>query len=188
MLTSLSGERDTFNDLVTSDGASDTDADGDTDLDEWLRGTDPTDPNSKFVLQVVPQPDSSKIVLWTGSLNRVCDLEWSKNLQEFTTIATGIPGLAPLLERLDELHNSNPNGFYQTNSWRGGKKVYAFTPCISVLKRPADAGQSLLCLILPLTVPVLNHFSSIPAPLRSLQRRPEADHSKSKFPHSDEKC
>jgi len=109
-------ELDTYDDLVTSDGSSDTDGDGDSDLDEWLRGTDPTDPNSKFVIQIVLQPDGSKVVLWTGSFNRVYDLEWSPNLQGFTPIATGVPGLAPLLERLDELNNGDPNGFYRVKT------------------------------------------------------------------------
>lgn len=106
-------EIDTFGDLTTSDGSGDTDGDGDPDRDEWLCGTDPTDPDSKFVLQVIPQGDGSKIVLWTGQLGRVYDLEWSRDLESFGLIGAGLPGLVPLVERLDELHNGDPEGFYR---------------------------------------------------------------------------
>jgi hypothetical protein len=106
----------TFGDLTSSDGQSDTDADGDSDADEWLRGTDPTDADSRFVLKILPQADGSKLVRWTGRLDRVYDLEWSRDLRGFSDLATGIPGLAPLLDRLDELHNGNPEGFYRVKT------------------------------------------------------------------------
>jgi hypothetical protein len=103
----------TYGDLDTSDGTTDTDGDGDDDLSEWLRGTDPKDPNSRFVVQIIPQGDGSKLVVWTGALGRVYDLEWSRDLQSFGLIAVGIPGLAPLLDRLDDIHNADLKGFYR---------------------------------------------------------------------------
>ncbi|MCF7732519.1 MAG: hypothetical protein K9N23_12580, partial [Akkermansiaceae bacterium] len=106
-------EMDTYGDLKTSDGSTDFDSDGDDDGDEWLRGTDPKDPHSKFALQVIPQGDGTKIVLWTGQLGRVYDLEWSRTLKSFDLIQVGISGLVPLVERLDELHNGDPEGFYR---------------------------------------------------------------------------
>lgn len=106
-------ERDTFGDLVTSDGSGDVDGDGDPDRDEWLRGTDPTDPHSSFVLEVIPQGDGTKIALWTGRLDRVYDVEWSRNLESFEPIWVGLPGLEPLMERLDDLHNGDTEGFYR---------------------------------------------------------------------------
>jgi hypothetical protein len=103
----------TYGDLTTSDGTTDTDVDGDDDLSEWLRGTNPKDPNSKFVLQVIPQADGSKLVVWTGELGRVYDLEWSRGLLSFELIAVGIPGRVPLLDRLDDIHNADLKGFYR---------------------------------------------------------------------------
>ena len=106
-------EWDTFGNLTTSDGTGDHDGDGDPDRDEWLRGTDPTDPDSRFVLQVIPQGDGSKLVIWTGQLGRVYDLEWSGQLSSFGLIGTGLPGVAPMVEWPDTLHTGEPAGFYR---------------------------------------------------------------------------
>ena len=106
-------EMDTFGNLVTSDGSGDVDGDGDPDRDEWLRGTDPTDPDSKFVLEIIPQGDGTKIALWTGQLGRVYDVEWSRDLETFDLIWVGLPGLEPRMQRLDDLHDGDPEGFYR---------------------------------------------------------------------------
>ena len=107
-------EMDTFGDLVTSDGTSDTDNDGDDDHSEMMAGTDPTDPNSKFVVLLIYQPDGSKIALWDGKVDRVYEVEWSPDLASpFEVIATGIPGAGMPLEHPDLLHNGDPFGFYR---------------------------------------------------------------------------
>lgn len=106
-------EREAFGDLTTSDGSSDTDGDGTSDLDEWLGGTDPNDPASLFTFEVRPQEDGSKLILWTSQPGRVYDLEGSPELGDFTSLAVGIPGTGELLRILDDLHNRNPDGFYR---------------------------------------------------------------------------
>lgn len=106
-------EEEVFGDLRTSDGSTDSDGDGTSDLDEWLAGTDPTDPSSQFTFEVRPQEDGSKLVLWSGQPDRVYDLEWSGRLEKFSALTVGIPGNGELLKILDELHNRNHEGFYR---------------------------------------------------------------------------
>lgn len=109
-------EIEVYGDLTTSDGESDTDSDGVNDRDEWLHGTDGTELKSRFQLDIIPQPDGSKLVVWTGGLGRVYDLEWSPHLRNFTTIASGIEGLDGPIELLDDEHNSVSAGFYRVRT------------------------------------------------------------------------
>jgi hypothetical protein len=105
-------ELDTFGDLVTSNGLSDTDKDGDSDFDELVKGTDPTDPMSKCRVRIVVQPDGSKLLVWNGAPHRVHHLLWSDDATSFETLIGGIPSILPELQSLDETHNANVVGFY----------------------------------------------------------------------------
>lgn len=102
-----------YGDLTTSDGTGDNDGDGDNDLNEWIRGTDPTDPTSRFHFEVIREEDGTPFVLWDGELGRVYDLEWSPDLKDFHLVATDLPGLGEPLLWVDELPEPQKQGFYR---------------------------------------------------------------------------
>lgn len=106
-------EMTTFGNLGTSNGATDTDHDGDSDLDEYIHGTDPNDPASNSGFQLVVQPDGTKLLRWNGALERVYDILWSPDLGPFQTLHAGIPGADAQLQRIDDFHGSGPQGFYR---------------------------------------------------------------------------
>lgn len=106
-------ERTTFGDLTTSDGGGDFDGDGDSDGDEFIQGTDPTDPASKSRLQLVLQPDGSKLLRWDGAAGRVYNLRWSTSPATMGSMLRGIPGEPRAYKILDDWHNPDPRGFYQ---------------------------------------------------------------------------
>lgn len=102
-----------YGDLTTSDGTGDHDGDGDNDLTEWIRGTDPTDPSSRFHFEVIREDDGSTFVLWDGELGRVYDLEWSPDLEDFQLIASDLPGLGDPILWFDENALELRKGFYR---------------------------------------------------------------------------
>lgn len=106
-------EEQTFGDLQSSDGKSDTDGDGDSDYDEWVKGTDPTDRESRCVLTVAVLGDGSKLLQWNGKPGRVYEIQRGRSLRAFEVLAAGLPGEDDDLSRLDETAPVDPTGFYR---------------------------------------------------------------------------
>jgi len=85
--------------LATDGSADDSDSDGDglNNWQEWLCGTDPTNPLSVLRLLLPARTSSGVMVTWSSVIDRAYFLECSTNLganPAFSPLATGIPGQA----------------------------------------------------------------------------------------------
>jgi hypothetical protein len=74
---------------------TDTDGDGLTGLEEYLTGTDPTDPASVFALRASGMIAEGMVVTWPSMEGALYDLSSKSNLMAagWTPVATGITGL-----------------------------------------------------------------------------------------------
>jgi hypothetical protein len=75
---------------LSRNGSGDFDSDGQTDLQEFLAGTDPTNSNSVFrVLTVTPVGGGSTQVIWTGNPSRTYRVEFKDDVgaTNWTTVA-----------------------------------------------------------------------------------------------------
>lgn len=98
-----------FGNLKQANATSDSDGDGSSDLDEWIGGTNATDPNSVTRLVLLVQPDGSRRLTWSGNNGRVYDILRSTDLGTFVPIAEGITGMSSTL--VDPV--PFPRGFYR---------------------------------------------------------------------------
>lgn len=88
-------ERAWFGNLTTANATTDSDGDGVKDIDEWIGGTNATDPQSATRLVLTMQPDGKRSITWDGKPGRVYDLLWSGDLTGFIPIAEGLTSAAP---------------------------------------------------------------------------------------------
>jgi hypothetical protein len=69
-------------------GADDSDFDGAVDFDEWRAGTNPTDNDSRLLLDPPTTQENGTVLLeWSTTLNRVYALEVSNDLVEWTRVS-----------------------------------------------------------------------------------------------------
>lgn len=85
-------EMEQFGSLQISDQQTDTDADGNSDYDEFLGGTNPMDAASKIAIELIPQPDGQSLLCWTAVGGRVYTIEESEELNTFTPTVEGLTG------------------------------------------------------------------------------------------------
>jgi len=79
-----------FGDL-NRDGAGDRDGDGQTDLQEFLAGTDPTNGGSILrVLTITPMGGGSTTVVWSAVIGRNYVVQFKDSLDENWTNASGV--------------------------------------------------------------------------------------------------
>ncbi|MEM7395697.1 MAG: hypothetical protein AAF492_25480, partial [Verrucomicrobiota bacterium] len=86
-----------FGNLTEADADSDVDADGSSDLNEYIAGTVPTNPASSFFVKILPSEQSQHIrIQWPSAQNRIYHLECSTNIhRSWTLFATNIPPTVP---------------------------------------------------------------------------------------------
>ena len=97
-----------------SEDGADFDADGFTNYEEWLLGTDPTDAESAFRILGMEMRENGVQVIWAGVSNRLYRVLSADDLQSpFAPIADNIPGTAPATSYLDDRPPSPSNRFYR---------------------------------------------------------------------------
>ena len=79
-----------FGNLKRATATSDSDGDGTPDIDEWIGGTDPKDPNSVTRLVLQMQTDGIRRLSWKGKSGRVYDVLKSTDLETFVPLAEGL--------------------------------------------------------------------------------------------------
>jgi Tol biopolymer transport system component len=74
---------------LSRDGTGDFDGDGVSDLNEFLTGTDPTDPGSSFHVQIISgaNPGGPVALSWPAAPNRAYRVEYKESLTDSTWIS-----------------------------------------------------------------------------------------------------
>jgi hypothetical protein len=101
-----------FGSATGAEPDADSDGDGQSNLDEYIAGMDPTDPDSAFVVRTFDSPTNGAFVLsWDSVTGRVYSVYWQTNLPDaFQTLETGIRH--PQDSYTDSVHNAENQGFY----------------------------------------------------------------------------
>ena len=93
---------------------ADFDGAGFTNVEEWLLGTDPTDPDSAFRILGIEWQEGGAAVVWASATNRVYRVLSTDDLKmPFAAIADGIPGEPGSTRYLDIRALSPSNRFYR---------------------------------------------------------------------------
>lgn len=75
---------------------ADSDGDGMTNYQEYLTGTDPTNPASRFAMRaVLDSVPSQAAISWPSTTNRTYRIEVSSDLKSFQTLRPGILATPP---------------------------------------------------------------------------------------------
>ena len=103
-----------FGGTTAASASVDSDQDGVNNLTEYIAGTNPTNPASLFVVQII---ESTHGVKWTTALNRIYTVQHSPKLTEPFTNLTAAANLAGT--GADMSYSGNPapeqQGFYRVN-------------------------------------------------------------------------
>jgi hypothetical protein len=82
-----------FGDL-SHDGTGDSDGDGQSDLQEYLAGTNPTDPNSVFRGNLLaPSPNGAVVVTWKAQLGLSYRMQYKNRLEDPTWLDLPSPAI-----------------------------------------------------------------------------------------------
>lgn len=103
-------ELDTY---FTDPANADTDGDGLPDHHEIMAGTNPRDDTSTFTIASVATSPTDKVTIsWTGVAGKRYSVHRKTDLRSvaYVTVATGVPGVAPMTSIVDD--DGNPTAFY----------------------------------------------------------------------------
>ena len=85
-----------FDPLTASDAGLDADGDGQSNLTEFLAGTDPRDGASRFQISSVAMDESGVALAWSSAPGRNYHLEWSIDLAGWNVLSDGgVPVVIP---------------------------------------------------------------------------------------------
>lgn len=97
-----------FSDPVAAAAGVDSDGDGQSNLDEYITGMNPTNAASRFSVQS-PSPN---LLQWESVSGRVYSVYWSTNLLDgFQPLETNLPWTASSFT--DTVHGAESRGFYK---------------------------------------------------------------------------
>ncbi|MDF7801336.1 lamin tail domain-containing protein [Pontiellaceae bacterium B1224] len=108
-----------FNSINNPDGepGNDFDLDGQSNFDEYISGTNPTNSNSRFAVTLASNQiveNSHYIISWDAISNRIYGVRWAPQLdEEFQHLKTGIA--YPQDSYTDTVHSVNDQGFYDVS-------------------------------------------------------------------------
>jgi len=101
-----------FGGITNASATKDADGDGQSNLDEFIAGMNPTNSDSFFRVQAFNSPSNGVFVLnWDVVTGRVYSIYWKSNLTNaFQVLETGIH--SPQNSYTDSLHHAESQGFY----------------------------------------------------------------------------
>ncbi|MCF7817454.1 MAG: autotransporter-associated beta strand repeat-containing protein [Kiritimatiellales bacterium] len=103
-----------------ADAMADTDGDGLLSWQEYVAGTDPTNPASVFKITGNVATPQGEVIRWSSVSNRFYDLGWTTNLLEAFVVpsgATNLPATPPENTYTNPLDNG-ASSFYRVNVYR----------------------------------------------------------------------
>jgi hypothetical protein len=101
-----------FGNSTNTDATADSDADGMSNLDEYIAGMDPTNATSFFMVTAPEQtPAGDFIIQWEAVTDRVYGVYWNTDLaDDYQPLATNI--YYPQNSYTDSVHQAESAGFY----------------------------------------------------------------------------
>lgn len=107
-----SWESQYFTGATGADPYVDSDGDGYDNLNEYIAGTNPTNRQSCFKVQLTDQTEQGFTVSWTAVEGRVYDVLWTPSLgQKFAVLRAGLP--YPQSSYVDNRNDAGSTGFYK---------------------------------------------------------------------------
>jgi hypothetical protein len=105
-----------FGSTTGANPATDDDGDGVTNFQEWIAGTNPTNPSDKLAItSFTMDPASGQPVLgWPSAFGRLYDIEYTENLQlPFANAQSDLPASPPFNVWQDTAPRAPNSGFYR---------------------------------------------------------------------------
>ncbi len=106
-------ESEFFRHPIAAIAGFDTDGDGQSNIEEYIAGTDPTNAASRFAAELEPLPDGF-VIHWDAVEGRVYDVRWAPTLtQGFQLLEQAIS--YPINSQTDRVHAATSSGYYSVN-------------------------------------------------------------------------
>lgn len=105
-----------LNPANAADATEDGDNDGPSNLEEYIAGTNPTNPASIFVLNALTPDAGGNVISWASVSSRVYSIYWATNLSEsnaFNLLSNDLQATPQLNTYTDEVHGAEQVIFYR---------------------------------------------------------------------------